>query len=153
MLHSASEFLLGTCKFHSPRKCPGCFSVQIISPCYWRRKLLHRPSLQGANTEITKPQAEPLPLQELRKPPEEKPVDTLFSSASDDVLILDKEALISSKAAERCGFHLPLLLHHLDRARRERGRTPRGQALRRHQPLDAQEWSVRGDRAREISKV
>ena len=37
------------------------------------------------------PQAEPLPLQELRKPPEEKPVDTLFSSDSDTVLILDKE--------------------------------------------------------------
>ena len=87
-------------------------------------------------------QAEALPLQELRKPPDEKPVDPLFSSDSDDVLIMDTEkaepeslasptALISSNVAKRCGFHPPLLPRQPDRARQRMGRTPRGRTLRR----------------------
>ena len=44
-------------------------------------------------------QAEPLPLQELRKPPDEKPVDPLFSSDSDDVLIMDTEKTEPGRSA------------------------------------------------------
>ena len=51
------------------------------------------------------PRAEPLPLQALQKPPEEKPVDTLFSSDSDTVLILDKEKTESGEASSPPAHH------------------------------------------------
>ena len=52
-------------------------------------------------------QAEALPLQELRKPPDEKPVDPLFSSDSDDVLIMDTEKTEpDSLASPTCSHQL-----------------------------------------------
>ena len=50
-------------------------------------------------------QAEPLPLQELRKPPEEKPVDPLFSSDSDDVLIMGTEKTEPGRSASPPSSH------------------------------------------------
>ena len=49
------------------------------------------------------PRAKPLPLQELKKPPEERPVDTLFFSDSDTALLLDKEKTESGEASSPPG--------------------------------------------------
>ena len=113
------------------------------------------------------PRAEPLPLQALQKPPEEKPVDTLFSSDSDTVLILDKEKTESGEASS------PPAHHRLRGGRAVRiPPAPPAPPSRQRSPSRERDTSgtgieegtnrwmrkhgvpkrVRGDRAREISK-
>ena len=124
-------------------------------------------SARSSHPDNKVPRAEPLPLQALQKPPEEKPVDTLFSSDSDTVLILDKEKTESGEASS------PPAHHRLRGGRAVRiPPAPPAPPSRQRSPSRERDTSgtgieegtshwmrkhgvpkkVRGDRARDISK-
>ena len=112
-------------------------------------------------------QAEALLLQELRKPPDEKPADPLFSSDSDNVLIMDTEKTEpESLAPPTCSHELKggqaVRVPPAPPAPPTRQSTPRGGQDTPRADIEegTNHWMrkngvprrVRGDRAKEISK-